>query len=234
MLGVIANTVLVIIGSAIGILLKKGVPEKFSNAIMKAIGLCTIYIGISGALVGENTLVIIISMVLGVTLGELIKLDDNLNKLANKAENRFNKDNNQVGKFSTGLITATLIFCIGSMTIVGSLNAGLNGDNSLLFTKSILDLFSSFVLASTFGLGVLFASISVLVIQGGIVLLADILSPILSTAVVNEMTCVGSIIILALGLNLINVTKLKIANFLPAIFMPILLCPLYNFISNMF
>ena len=146
MLGVIANTVLVIIGSAIGILLKKGVPEKFSNAIMKAIGLCTIYIGISGALVGENTLVIIISMVLGVTLGELIKLDDNLNKLANKAENRFNKDNNQVGKFSTGLITATLIFCIGSMTIVGSLNAGLNGDNSLLFTKSILDLFSSFVL----------------------------------------------------------------------------------------
>ncbi len=233
MIGVITNTVTVIIGSLIGMPFNKGIPKKFSDVLMKTIGLCTIYIGISGALEGKKTLVLIVSMVLGVLIGELLKLDDLLNKIAEKLENKLSKSSDIKGKISTGFISATMLFCVGSMTIVGSLNAGLLGDNNLLFTKALLDFISSIVLASTFGIGVLISSVSVLVLQGAIVLLARLISPILSTVIIAEMTCVGSIIILALGLNLIGLTKFKIANFLPAVFLPIAIYPLYNLIEKL-
>lgn len=223
MLGVLVNTGTVLLGSLLGLLLKKGIPEKITKAIMLGIGLCTLYIGWSGTLEGENTLILIISMAIGIGIGEAVDLDRRLNTVVRKVEAKFQKEDQQ-GNFAQGFITASLLFCVGAMTIVGSLQAGLRGDNEMLFTKSVLDFVSSLIFASTLGIGVLFAAIFVLVFQGGIVLLAQVISPLLSSHCISEMTCVGSLLIFALGLNILGVTKLKVMNFLPAVFMPMILC----------
>ncbi|MBQ2815370.1 MAG: DUF554 domain-containing protein [Clostridia bacterium] len=217
MLGVIVNTITVIIGSTIGLLLKKGIPEKISNAVMTGIGLCTIYIGISGVIECKDPLTLIFSMVIGVIIGALIKVDDGINKVGSYISNKFKKS----GKNSTvaeGFVTACLIFCIGAMTITGSIEAGLNNNNEILFTKSLLDLISSTMLAVSLGVGVLFAAIFVLVFQGGLVLLSQLLSGVLTDAgIITSITSTGGLLIMALGLNIIGVTKIKVADFLPAI-----------------
>lgn len=223
MLGTIVNTATVLLGSSIGLLIKKGVPTRISDQLMKALGLCTIYIGISGAFKGENMLVMIISMVVGTLIGEGIDIDRRVHAGVRKLEQRFKKEGSTTS-IAEGFINASLLFCIGSMTVVGALNAGLLGDNTMLFTKSTLDFCSSIIFASTLGIGVLFAAFFVLVYQGGLTLLAGFIAPVLSTTVINEMTCVGSLIIIATGFNLIGITKLKLMNYLPAMFLPILLC----------
>lgn len=230
MIGVLTNTLTVLIGASLGLLLKRGIPESVSDAVMKAIGLCTIFIGISGALKGENTLVLILSMAIGTLVGAAIDIDIRFTRGVEKIEAKFKKTDGKTS-VAQGFIAASLLFCVGAMTIVGSLQAGISGDNTMLFTKSVLDLISSFVFASALGIGVLFAAGFVFVFQGALVLLAQIVSPLLSDAVIAEMTCAGSVVILALGLNLIGVTKMKIMNFLPAILLPILVCPLYDIIS---
>ena len=216
MIGVIVNTLTVLLGSTIGLLCKKGIPERLSDAIMKAIGLCTMAIGITGVLSGENTLVLIISMVLGVLIGELLDLDGRVNRLVEKVASK-TAGAGKAAQISQGFITACLLFCIGAMTIVGSLNAGLKGDQEMLFTKSLLDFISSIMLSATLGIGVMFSAAFVLVFQGGIVLLAGLLEPLLSAATISELTCCGSLMILALGLNILGITKLKVINFLPAL-----------------
>ena len=216
MIGVIVNTLTVLLGSTIGLLCKKGIPERLSDAIMKAIGLCTLAIGITGVLSGENTLVLIISMVLGVLIGELLDLDGRVNRLVEKVASK-TAGAGKAAQISQGFITACLLFCIGAMTIVGSLNAGLKGDQEMLFTKSLLDFISSIMLSATLGIGVMFSAAFVLVFQGGIVLLAGLLEPLLSAATISELTCCGSLMILALGLNILGITKLKVINFLPAL-----------------
>ena len=222
MLGVIVNVITVIVGSCIGLLFKKGIPEKVSNAAMIGLGACTLYIGISGSLCGENVLIVIASVVLGVISGTLLSIDDAINKLAKSVETRFKKEGQSVS-LAEGLVTATLLFCVGSMTVTGSIQAGLSGDNSVLITKATLDLVSSMMLASSLGIGVLLASVSVLFIQGGLVLLAGLISPFMSLGAINEMTCVGSILIMMIGTNLMGITKIKVADFLPAIvFAPII------------
>lgn len=222
MLGVLINTLTVIVGSSVGLLLKKGISEKISKAAMTAIGLCTIYIGIDGALEGNNTLVLILSMVFGTIIGTLIDIDGKIEKVGQFIEGKMKK-NNTKGTVAQGFMTGSLLFCIGAMTIVGSLNAGLKGDNELLITKAILDLISSCMLASTLGIGVLFAAVFVLIYQGGLVLLASLLQNILTDSLmIAEITCAGSVMIIALGLNIIGITKIKVANFLPAlIFVPL-------------
>ncbi|MBR3766843.1 MAG: DUF554 domain-containing protein [Clostridia bacterium] len=228
MLGVIINVVTVILGSTFGLLLKKGINEKISKAAMTAIGLCTLYIGISGALEGENTIVLILSMVFGTIIGTAIDIDALLQKAGDFLENKM-KSKGEKGTLAQGFITGSLLFCIGAMTIVGSLNAGLQGDNELLITKSILDLISSCMLSSTLGIGVMFAAVFVLIYQGGLVLLASLLQNILTdTAMIAEITCAGSVMIIALGLNLLGITKIKVANFLPAL----LLVPLFYILSG--
>ena len=221
MLAVIVNTVAVLIGALIGLLFKKGIPERIAGATMKAIGLCTIYIGISGSLKGENTLVLILAMVFGTAAGTLLDVDGQITKLGNSLEQRFKRADGQVS-LAEGFVTASLLFCIGAMTIVGSLNAGLRGDYEMLFTKSLLDLISACMLSVTLGIGVLFSAAFVLVFQGALVLAAQLLAPILTAACIAEITCAGSVMILALGLNLIGLTKFKVANFLPAlVFVPL-------------
>lgn len=222
MLGVIVNVITVIIGSSIGLLFKKGIPEKVSNAAMTGLGACTLYIGISGSLCGENVLILIAAIVAGVITGTLINIDGAINRLASKAEASFQKDGQTVS-IAEGLVTATLLFCVGSMTVTGSIQAGLTGDHSVLITKAMLDLVSSMMLASSLGIGVLLASVTVFLIQGGLVLLAGLLAPFMSTGAINEMTCAGSLLIIMLGTNMMGMTKIKVADFLPAIlFAPLL------------
>lgn len=216
MIGVIVNVITVIIGSTVGLLLKKGIPEKVSHAAMIGLGACTLYIGISGSLCGENVLILIASVVLGTIIGTLLDIDGAINRLANKVETKFKKDGSGVS-VAEGIISATLLFCVGSMTVTGSIQAGLTGDNSLLITKAMLDLVSSMMLASSLGIGVLLSAVAVFIIQGGLVLLAGLISPLLSTGAINEMTCAGSILIIMIGTNLMGITKIKVANFLPAI-----------------
>ena len=217
MLGVLVNTGTVILGSLLGLALKKGISEKFSKAIMCAIGLCVIYVGLDNALVGNNAIIVIISLVLGTLLGTLLRIDDGLNKFGSWLEGKLSKKNSE-STFSQGFVSASLLFCVGAMTIVGSLNAGLQGDNSLLYTKAIMDLISSAMLASTLGIGVLFASLTVLVYHGALVLVAGLLQGVLSDALlVAEITSVGGVMMLALGLNLVGVTKIKVADMLLSI-----------------
>jgi len=220
MLGVLVNAGAVIIGSLAGLLLHKGVPERFSDAIMKALGLCTIYIGISGALEGNSLIVLAVSLVLGVAAGTALKLDDRLNRLGKMLEKRFASKGGSENKpsFAQGFVSGSLLYCVGAMAIVGSINSGLLGDHSIIYAKSTLDFVASIMLTVSLGIGVMFSAVSVFVYQGLLVLLAGLLRPVLNDpALIAELTGVGSLVIVALGLNLIGVAKIKVADFLPAI-----------------
>lgn len=224
--GTIVNTCTVIAGSVLGMLLGNILPERLRDTVMKGLGLCTIFIGITGMFGSENALITIISIAVGAIIGELCDLDGHLNRFANWLESRF-KRKEAAGKatIAEGFITASLVFCVGAMTIVGSLNSGLTGDHQMLYTKSTLDFVSSLIFASSLGFGVLLAAGAVFVIQGSIACLASLLAPLLQHGnTITEMVVVGSVLIVGLGLNILGVTKLKIMNYVPAIFLPILLC----------
>ena len=223
MLGTLVNTAAVLLGGAIGLFIKKGLPERLSDRVFQALGLCTLFIGVSGSLKGQNTLVLILSMVLGTLIGEGIDLDKRIGCLGRLIEERFQKKK-EGPSIAEGFVTASLLFCVGAMAIVGALQSGLSGDHQMLFTKSLLDFTAAIIFASSLGAGVLFSAAFVLVYQGSIALLATWIAPLLSDAVVAEMTCVGSVIIIGLGLNMMGATKFKVMNFVPAIFFPILLC----------
>jgi uncharacterized membrane protein YqgA involved in biofilm formation len=227
MLGVIINSVAVAIGSLIGLIFKSKISEKISKPVMVGLGVCVLYIGISGSLEGENVLIAISSIVLGVIVGTILKIDDSINKVATKIENKFKKEGN-TESISEGLVTATLLFCIGAMTITGSIQSGLTGDNSILITKSILDFVSSIMLAASLGKGVILSSISLFISQGLLVLLSSIIAPYINDTVINDITCVGSLIIILIGTNLMGITKIKVADFLPAI----LFSPVIYYISD--
>ena len=216
MIGVIINVITVIIGSGIGLLLKKGIPDRVSNAAMTGLGVCTLYIGISGSLCGENTLILIAAVVIGAVVGTLLDIDGAINRLAERVENKFNKNGKEVS-IAEGFVSATLLFCVGSMTVTGSIQAGVTGDNTVLITKAMLDMVSSMMLASSLGLGVMLSCVAVFVIQGGLVLVAEFIAPLMSTGAVNEMTCAGSLLIIMIGTNLMGLSKFKVADFLPAI-----------------
>ncbi len=216
MLGVIVNVITVIFGSCMGLLFKKGIPERVSRAAMIGLGACTLYIGISGSLCGENVLILIASVVLGAIVGTLLDIDGAINKLAQKVEAKFKKPDANVS-VAEGIVSATLLFCVGSMTVTGSIQAGLVGDHSILITKAMLDLFSSMMLASSLGIGVLLSAVAVFIIQGGLVLLAGLIAPLMTASAINEMTCAGSLLIVMIGTNLMGITKIKVADFLPAI-----------------
>lgn len=224
MLGTIVNTIAVIIGAGIGMFLKKGIPEKLSDTMMKGLGLCTLFLGISGSLEGKNSLILIISIVAGALIGEGIDLDAKLNHLGNWLENKFKSRDGGRVSIAEGFVSASLLFCVGAMTIVGSLQSGLQGNHEMLFNKSMLDFVAAIIFASSMGIGVMLSAAFVLVYQGAITLLAQWVAPVLSDVVIAEMNCVGSVIIIGIALNLLGITKLKVMNYVPAIFIPILLC----------
>ena len=221
MIGTLVNTLAAVVGGLLGSLLKKGIPERFADLVQKGLALCILYIGIKGSLVGTNTLVTILSLVLGAILGELLDIDRGIERLGAWAQRKLSKGGSRLGE---GFVTASLLFCVGSMAVVGSLQSGLTGNHETIFTKSMLDFVSAIILASSLGLGVCLSGAFVLVYQGAIVLLARWAAPVLSDYVVAEMSCAGSLLIVALGLNMLGIAKLKVANLLPAMFLPIILC----------
>ena len=229
-LGTIVNVITIVIGGTIGIFLKKGIPERFKNTIMQAVGLAVIIIGISGTLQGIFTVTeegkldrryiteMILFLVIGSLIGEAIKIEDGLDRMGMWFQNRFaGKESN----FAKGFVTASLVYVVGAMAIIGSLEDGLYGKIDILLAKSMLDGISAIVFSATLGIGVMFSCLSVLVYQGGITALAGVLKPLLSDAVVSQISLVGSILILAIGLNLLEIKKFKVGNMLPAIFIPL-------------
>ena len=226
LLGTIVNFSAIIVGSLIGLLVKGGVPEKISNTIMQGLALCVIYIGISGAIKGSNVMLIIISSVIGGFIGELVDIDNLLKKLGDKIENKFK---GRGIKISEGFVTASLLFCVGSMAIVGSLESGLQGNNKILFAKSILDGIASIIFSSTLGIGVMLSSVSVLLYQGIITIAASGLKALLIQSVITDMTAIGSLLIMGIGFNMLGMSKIKVANLLPAVFIPIF----YQLILNL-
>ncbi len=222
MLGTIVNSLAIVIGSFIGLFLRESINEKVSNTIMNGLALCVIYIGISGALKGDTTIVMIISIVIGAIIGEFIDIDKKLENLGEIIEKRFNKNDGNIS-IAHGFVTATLLFCIGAMAIVGSLESGLNNNHSTLYAKSILDGISSIIFASTLGIGVVLSAIVVFIYQGSITLAAGFLSTFLSDIAINNMTAVGSLLIIGIGLNMLGITKIKVSNLLPAIIIAVLL-----------
>jgi hypothetical protein len=238
--GTIVNALAVLAGSAVGLLLtwlagrfsnrlpagSAQLGERLQTIIMQGVALCVIYLGVSGSLQGENSLITILSMVIGAILGELLDLDLRMRHLGDWVQEKTKRLSLGDGKssISDGFVTASLLFCVGAMAIVGALNDGLTGDHSMLFAKSMLDGISSIVFSASLGIGVAFSAVAIFLYQGIIAVLASFLSPFLSDVVIAEMTCVGSLLIVALGLNMLNITKIKVMNLVPAIFLPILLC----------
>ncbi len=224
MLGAWVNFIAVILGSVVGAFLKKGMPERISGAMTTAVAMVVLYIGVDGMLSGENTLVLVLSVIAGGLIGTLLDLDGKMHILGQKVEQRVSAKG-QKGSVAEGFVSASLLFCVGAMAIVGPLQSGLSGNHEMQFTKAILDFISAIIFASTLGgIGVGLSAISVLVLQGSITLLAQVVAPYLTDYTIAEMTCAGSVLILVLGLNLLGVTKVKLMNYVPAIFVPVILC----------
>ena len=225
LIGTLVNALGILGGSAAGLLLGRLIPARLADAVTKGVALCVFYIGVSGMLASERTLVLIVSMVLGVLLGELLRLDDRLSALGDRVERRFAARGVR-GRVSEGFVAASLLFCVGAMAIVGSLESGLSGDHATLYAKSVLDAVSAAVYASTMGFGVALSAIPVLLYQGAITLGSSLLAPVLTDAVIAEMKAAGSLLIVALSLNMLGLTRIRVMNAVPAVFLPMLLCRL--------
>jgi len=234
LLGTIVNTGAIIVGAFIGLLFKGGIPESYNHTIMKAIGLAVVLIGLQNAFQTTNILLLIFSLAIGSLLGEMMKIEGGLENLGNWLESRFASSGSNI---SSGFVTASLLFCVGAMAIVGSLESGLSGNHQTLFAKSVLDGIASIVLASTMGLGVLFSAASVFIYQGFITLTSTFLQQFLVEAAITEMSAVGGLLILAIGMNLLDLPRIKVGNMLPAIFLPLIyyiLLPLWSKLPGLF
>lgn len=219
MLGTVVNAFAIIIGALCGICMKNRMKEQYKKTIMDGIGLSVLIIGIMGGIQSSNVILVICSIVIGTFIGELIGIEKKLEQLGNFLQSKLGgKDSN----FSNAFVTASLIYCVGAMAIVGSLEAGMKHNYETLFAKSILDGISAIVFASTLGIGVAFSSVAVFCYQGSITLLATVLSTVLTKGIINEMSAVGGVLIMAIGINLLELKQIKIGNMLPAIFIPIL------------
>lgn len=213
--GTLINVVAVLFGGGVGLLLKGRIPEIISENITRAIGLCVCVIGVSGAIKGDPML-LVVSLALGSLTGELLRIEDGLNRLGTLLQKKLVREGGD-SAFAEGFVAATLLFCVGAMAVVGSIESGLNNDRSVIMTKSILDGVSAMVLASSFGYGVLFSAAAILVYQGGIEFFAGYLQAVLTEALVTQISATGSVMILGIGFNMVLGAKLKVANLLPGL-----------------
>jgi uncharacterized membrane protein YqgA involved in biofilm formation len=197
------------------------------DTVHKALGLCGILIGISGALKTQNVLVMILSMAFGTVVGELLGLDAHLNRFGGFIERKLKGSN---GNVAEGFVTATLLFCVGAMTVTGAMESGVLHTHTTYYTKSVLDMSSAVVLASTLGVGVVLSAVAVLGVQTILTLIAMLAAGAIPLAITGEMTAVGSLLVVGIGTNLLGVTKLRLVNMLPAMFFPLALCPLFELI----
>lgn len=217
MLGPLVNALAIVVCGVLGTYIIKGVPERFENIVMKAIALALIYIGISGALQNQKIMILILSLVIGALIGEAIDIDKCMNNFGIWVEHKMGFSE---GNFSKGFVTASILFCTGSMAIVGALNSGLQGNNEMLYAKAILDGIIAIVFASKMGIGVSFSAIPVLLYEGGIAVGAIFMKDLLTDEIITEMSAVGSLLIAAIGFNFMEVKEVKVANLIPAIFLP--------------
>jgi uncharacterized membrane protein YqgA involved in biofilm formation len=226
LLGTIVNTVSIVVGSLIGLFFKGNIPEKYSKTIMHAIGLSVVLIGMQTAIKTDAILIVIVSLALGSFLGEGLRIEDRLDQLGNWIGRRLSGDSSGISK---GFVTASLLYCVGAMAIVGSMESGLTGNHQTLFAKSILDGIGSVIFASTLGIGVLFSAVSVFVYQGLITITASSIKNLLLPEVVSQMSAVGGLLIVAIGISLLEIKRIKIGNMLPAIFIPLVYQVFKNF-----
>lgn len=243
-LGTIVNFLAVLISGILGALIKKGVSKNMSDAIMAGMAVCVMFIGIDGALeaaptvVGEDSwisnglvkvLVMIVSIAVGTFIGELIDIDKWVNRLGDSLEKRFSKDKESKGNFSRGFVSCSLLFCVGAMTVNGAI-ADAMGNPDILLAKSVIDAIACFIMATTYGIGCAVSAFFVLIYQGLISLMGIGLVSVLPPESVTYMSVTGSLVIILVGLNVIGAVKVKTANMIPAIFMPIIIWPLISLI----
>ena len=233
MLGVWANAIAIVLGGLLGCLLRGGMKEKYRQTINYGLALCVIIIGVNGALKTENTLAVIVSVVLGSALGERLRIEAGIEKLGAWAQSKLSHGDTG---FAAGFVNASLLFCVGAMAVVGSLEAGLQNRPDTLLAKSMLDGVFSIILASTYGPGVIFSAVPILVYQGGIALLSGVLAPLLTDALINEMSAVGSLLIIGIGINSMGCLKdrIRVGNMLPAIVIPCFYLPLSAWLGGLF
>ena len=233
MFAVFVNMALVLVGSAVGLLLKNRFSERMGQAVMKGLGLCTMGIGMSSLLGGKDTLCTIICVALGTILGEWLNIEKGMDDLWELLRRKLIKGEGN-SRFVEGFVNATVLYCVGAMSINGAIAAGINGDYSILISKSVMDMVSSITFAAAMGIGVPFAVIPILLYEGGLTLLAGVVGPYLSAAVITEMSAVGGAIIVGIGLNLLEASKegIRVSNMLPAIFLPIAYVPLANWVAT--
>lgn len=220
LLGTLVNVVLVLIGGFVGLFLKKGISKRFSDLIMHAIALVTMVIGITFATASENMLIVIISLVVGTLIGEGINIDKKLNQLGDLIKSKVKSESGNVGE---GFVTATLLFCVGSMAIMGALDSGLRGDHTVLYTKAIMDGISALIFASSMGIGVILSAMPILLYQGSITLLSSFIQPYLTQSMMTEMNGVGGILLIGLGISILGIKEIKVSNLLPALVIPVIL-----------
>lgn len=231
MIAAIVNAVVVILGGLVGLLLGGRLKERHTTTIVMALGICTMVIGITSAITTSNILIVIICLVIGTIVGELLKIEHRLDTLGDWLKSKVAK--NGGGRFTEGFVTASLLFCVGSMAIMGSFDAGLRGDYNTIFAKSALDCVMAVTFAATMGVGVLFSGATVLIYQGALTLLAGVVEPYLSAEVIVEMSAVGGVMLIGTGMNIIGLTKerIKVGNMLPAIALPVLWFAVSNFVK---
>ena len=234
MLGTTVNAAAIVVGSLLGLLLKGGLKEKYKTIINHGMGLAVLFVGISGCVGGmlkedASPILYIISLSIGGVLGEWWRIEDRLVALGDWVQSKIKVKNGQ-GSISQGLVSASLIFCVGTMAVLGAIESGVNGNHSILFAKSLLDGTMSLIMAATLGLGVLFSSVTVFLYQGAFTLLGVWISPYLTADMMREISIVGGVLIAAIGLNMLKITKIKTGNMLPAMFVPIF----YYLIANLF
>jgi len=230
MLGTIVNSLAIIVGSLIGLLFSKGIPDRYKEIIMNGVALSVMLIGIKSALKSDDLMVVIFSMVIGAALGEWVRIEDRLEGLGQFLERKISAKSSDTGSFARGFVTASLVFCVGSMAIVGSLESGLTGNHQTLFAKSVLDGVTSVIFASAMGLGVMFSSAAVFLYQGLITMTAVVMKNFLVPETISQMTSVGGLLILTIGMNMLKITSIRVGNLIPAIFLPLLYYMVSGFI----
>jgi len=216
MKGTIVNVIAIFLGCSVGFILKSKFPDRIGKIVIQALGLASLLIGIKMALKTDNMLFLILSLVIGGVIGEIIGIEEGLERFGERVKLKF-KSSNSSERFVEGFVTASLLYCVGSMAIMGALKEGLSGNPDILYTKSLLDGLTSIAFTAAMGVGVVFSAIPVFLYQGGISLLARLIKDFLSPEVINEMTAVGGILILGIGFGLLKIKKIKIGNLLPAI-----------------
>ena len=236
MLAVIVNAVAVIIGGLIGILCGSRIKERYTKAVMTCIALVTMVIGVQSAIVTGNILIVMVCLVLGTVIGTALHLDDRINGSGDRMKEKLAGTRFGGGHFAEAFVSTSILFCVGTMAVIGSIQAGLNKDYSILFAKSAMDFVSSIVFAAALGPGVFLSVVTVLVFQGAIALLAGLAAPVLSTQVVTEMSAVGGALFIGMAINLLGLReeKIKVGDMLPAIFLPILYFPIAELVAGLF